>query len=197
MEKAKGALIETNIGPFAIELYWKHAPLACESFSILIEKEFYVNCLFHRLIKDYIAQTGDPTGTGRGGISGFDLLQSAVAGAASSETVSSSKGFPDELHPDLKHVGAGIVSMANSGSPNTNKSQFFITLAPTPALDGKHTIFGRISAGMKTIKKVSLTATDKNDRPIAPIVIEKTSLYYTDEPDMEAAAKRFLEKAKE
>ncbi|KAG0168271.1 heme binding [Apophysomyces sp. BC1015] len=78
----------------------------------------------------------------------------------------------DEIHPQLKHTGAGILSMANAG-PNTNGSQFFITLAPTPWLDGKHTIFGRVNDGMNVVKRMGLVGTDANDRPKATVRIER------------------------
>lgn len=97
-------------------------------------------------------QGGDPTGTGRGG-------ESIYGGV-----------FDDELSSSLKHTGAGILSMANSG-PNTNKSQFFITLAPTEWLDGKHTIFGRVLEGMKVIQQMGLVPTSDSDRPLEDIRI--------------------------
>ena len=101
-----------------------------------------------------MVQGGDPTGTGRGG-------ESIYGGQ-----------FEDELTRELKHTGAGILSMANSG-PNTNGSQFFITLAPQPSLDGKHTVFGRVFSGLETIKRIGAARTDANDRPIEPIRIIK------------------------
>ena len=99
-------------------------------------------------------QTGDPTGTGRGG--------SSIYG----------EKFEDELNPALKHTGAGILSMANSG-PNTNGSQFFVTLAPTPWLDGKHTIFGRVKSGLGVVQRMGLVKTDAEDRPTDQVKILK------------------------
>lgn len=97
-------------------------------------------------------QTGDPTGTGRGGSSIY------------------SEKFEDEINPSLRHTGAGILSMANSG-PNSNGSQFFITLAPTPWLDGKHAIFGRVKSGMKVIQRMGLVKTNADDRPVDQVKI--------------------------
>ena len=102
-------------------------------------------------------QTGDPTGTGRGGTSIYG------------------EKFEDEISPLLKHTGAGILSMANSG-PNTNGRQFFITLAPTPWLDGKHTIFGRVSRGMNIVKRMGLVKTGAEDRPTDEVKIVKASV---------------------
>lgn len=97
-------------------------------------------------------QTGDPTGTGRGG--------SSIYG----------EKFEDEINPSLKHTGAGVLSMANSG-PNTNGSQFFITLAPTPWLDGKHTIFGRVKSGLRVVQRMGLVKTGAEDRPMEQVKI--------------------------
>ena len=99
-------------------------------------------------------QTGDPTGTGRGG--------SSIYG----------EKFEDEIRTSLKHTGAGILSMANSG-PNTNGSQFFITLAPTPWLDGKHTIFGRVKGGMHIVQRMGLVKTNAEDKPLEQVKIIK------------------------
>lgn len=107
-------------------------------------------------------QGGDPTGTGRGG--------SSIYGDK----------FEDEISKELKHTGAGILSMANAG-PNTNGSQFFITLAPTPWLDGKHTIFGRVKSGMSVVKRMGLVPTDKEDRPAEELKILKTRILEADE----------------
>ncbi|CAH3181323.1 unnamed protein product, partial [Porites evermanni] len=113
---------------------------------------YYNNCKFHRVIKGFMIQTGDPTGTGKGGAS--------VYGPA----------FEDEITRELKHTGAGILSMANSG-PNTNGSQFFITLAPTQWLDGKHTVFGRVSGGIEIVRRIGLVETDPSDRPLHDVYI--------------------------
>ena len=108
-------------------------------------------------------QGGDPTGTGRGG-----------------ESIYGGK-FEDEISRNLKHTGAGIVSMANSG-PNTNGSQFFITLKSTPWLDNKHTIFGRIYSGMSIIQRMGMVSVDKNDKPTHPVTIYKAKPYRTIPP---------------
>ncbi|KAG5553274.1 hypothetical protein RHGRI_011213 [Rhododendron griersonianum] len=113
--------LETSMGSFTVEMYKDHAPRTCRNFIELSRRGYYDNVKFHRIIKDFIVQGGDPTGTGRGG-----------------ESIYGQK-FEDEITPKLKHTGAGIISMANAG-PNTNGSQFFITLAPTPSLDGNHMI---------------------------------------------------------
>ncbi|CRL08279.1 CLUMA_CG020890, isoform A [Clunio marinus] len=139
--------IDTSLGEFSIELYWKHAPNTCRNFAELSRRGYYNNTVFHRIISDFMIQGGDPTGTGRGGNSIYG------------------KEFVDEIHPDLRHSGAGIISMANSG-PNTNLSQFFITLSPTQHLDGKHTIFGRVYSGMGVIKRLGNVDTNRDDRPI-------------------------------
>nr|CCA25117.1 peptidylprolyl cistrans isomerase ppi1 putative [Albugo laibachii Nc14] len=146
--------VETSIGSFTIELYYQHAPKACHNFSQLAHNGYYNSTIFHRIIKDFMIQGGDPTGTGRGG-------ESIYGGH-----------FEDEIDSTLKHTGAGIVSMANAGK-NTNGSQFFVTLAPTPWLDGKHTIFGRVSDGIQVIQRVGLVPTGPNDCPREAIRIVK------------------------
>uniref|UniRef100_A0A182VP82 peptidylprolyl isomerase n=1 Tax=Anopheles merus TaxID=30066 RepID=A0A182VP82_ANOME len=152
---------ETTMGELTIELYWKHAPNTCRNFAELARRGYYNGTQFHRIIRDFMVQGGDPTGTGRGGQS--------IYGAT----------FADEIHSDLKHTGAGIVSMANSG-PDTNGSQFFITLGPAQWLDGKHTIFGRIHTGMQVVKRIGLVETDKNDRPVEPVKIDASNRHECD-----------------
>ncbi|KAJ3044921.1 heme binding [Rhizophlyctis rosea] len=151
-------VLETTAGRVTIELYWNHCKKTCENFYQLAKRGYYNGTKFHRIIADFMIQGGDPTGTGRGGQSIYG------------------QKFADEIHPELKHTGAGILSMANSG-PNTNGSQFFITLAPTPWLDGKHTIFGRVSSGMNVVKRIGLVPTDGSDRPKEDVTIMKAVAY--------------------
>ncbi|KAF8499953.1 cyclophilin-like domain-containing protein [Gautieria morchelliformis] len=138
-------LLETSLGQIEVELYWDHAPKTCKNFLELASRGYYNGVVFHRIISDFMVQGGDPTGTGRGGTSIYG------------------QRFEDEIHPELRFVGAGVLAMANSG-PNTNGSQFFMTLAPTPFLDGKHTIFGRVSAGIRVLQRLGAVATDNQDR---------------------------------
>jgi protein-export membrane protein SecD len=146
------AIISTAKGDIVIKLFADKAPNTVNNFVFLARQGFYDNTTFHRVIEDFMAQGGDPTGTGTGG-PGYT--------------------FPDEFHPDLRHNQPGILSMANSG-PDTNGSQFFITYAPTPWLDDKHSVFGRVLAGMDVLGAVTLrdpaTATTPGD------VIEKITI---------------------
>jgi peptidyl-prolyl cis-trans isomerase-like 1 len=135
----------------------QHAPKTCKNFSELARRGYYNGTVYHRIIPNFMIQGGDPTGTGRGG--------SSIYG----------EKFEDEISPSLKHTGAGILSMANSG-PNTNGSQFFITLAPTPWLDGKHTIFGRVKSGMKVVQKMGGVQTDSEDRPKEQMAIIRAKI---------------------
>jgi len=146
--------IKTTLGDFVVELYSApgHAPKTCENFLGLCMKGYYNGTVIHRVIPNFMIQMGDPTGTGRGG-----------------ESMWGGK-FEDEISPELKHTGAGILSMANAG-PNTNGSQFFVTLAPAPWLDGKHTIFGRVHSGMGVIERLGNIQTDSNDRPTTDVKI--------------------------
>eukprot|EP00053_Salpingoeca_punica_P023523 m.10472 g.10472 ORF g.10472 m.10472 type:complete len:167 (-) comp5223_c0_seq1:1263-1763(-) len=149
--------LETSLGKIVIELYWQHAPRTCKNFAELARRGYYNNSIFHRIIPNFMVQGGDPTGTGRGG--------GSIYGAK----------FNDEIHPELKHWGAGIISMANSG-PNTNGSQFFITLAPTPHLDGKHAIFGRVHDGLSVVQRMAAVQTGRDDRPTVDVKIHKAEV---------------------
>ena len=145
-------VLETSMGTVTLELYTSHAPRTCKNFSTLASRGYYAKCPIHRIIPNFMIQTGDPTGTGRGGRSIYG------------------DKFEDEISSELKHTGAGVLSMANSG-PDTNGSQFFITLAPTPWLDGKHTIFGRVKSGMRIVQRLGMARTNSEDRPLEDVSI--------------------------
>ena len=140
-------VIETNRGTVEVELFCKAAPLACENFIRLAEKGYYNGVIFHRVIKDFMIQGGDPTGTGRGGESIWE------------------KPFKDECTPESKFDKPGLLAMANAG-PNTNGSQFFITTVNTPWLNGNHTIFGKVVKGYDVVKKIESVPTSKDGRPL-------------------------------
>ncbi len=139
--------IETTMGDICADLYETEAPKTVENFVKLAKEGFYDGIIFHRVIPDFMLQTGDPTGTGRGG-PGYT--------------------FKDEFSPSLKHDKAGVLSMANSG-PNTNGSQFFITQVPTPWLDRKHSVFGQVTEGIEVVNKIAGAPRDHNDKPIKEV----------------------------
>lgn len=140
------AVLETTQGTIEIELLPDVAPKTVENFVGLIEKGYYDGIVFHRIIKDFMIQGGDPTGTGRGG-------QSLWGGQ-----------FEDEVHPNVQFDAPGILAMANAG-PGTNGSQFFITTVPTPWLNMRHTIFGRVVKGMDNVSNLENVPTAAGDRP--------------------------------
>ena len=150
----KVAVIETNMGTMEIELFEDKAPRTVSNFVDLIEKGFYDGVIFHRIISGFMIQGGDPTGTGRGG-PGYTI--------------------DDEFHPDLKHDSKGILSMANAG-PNTGGSQFFITLAPTPHLDNRHAVFGKLISGEDVLDKIGAVETGPNDKPINEVKMIKVTI---------------------
>ena len=146
--------IETSLGDLDVDLYVREAPITTQHFVQLAERGFYDGLIFHRVIPDFMIQTGDPTGTGTGG-PGYT--------------------FPDEFSPRLRHDQAGVLSMANSG-PNTNGSQFFITVVPTPWLDHRHSVFGQVTRGMEVVKRVANAPRDQNDKPLEPVVMRKVTI---------------------
>ena len=146
--------IDTSKGTIEAELFAKEVPKTVENFVTLTKKGFYDGIIFHRVIPGFMVQTGDPTGTGRGG-PGYK--------------------FEDEFSPSLRHDKAGILSMANSG-PNTNGSQFFITDAPTPWLDGKHSVFGRVTKGLEIVSGIARAPRDSQDKPLSPIAMTKVTV---------------------
>lgn len=150
-------VFETSLGNFEMTLKPDIAPTACENFLGLVAKGYYDGTIFHRVIKNFMVQGGDPTGTGSGGKS------------------MSGQPFLDEVKPDVKFDKPGLLAMANRG-PNTNGSQFFITTALTPWLNMRHTIFGEVTAGYDIVKKMEAVPTAPGDRPVEPIKIKKAYL---------------------
>ena len=139
----KIAEFNTNKGSFKIGLFNDKAPITTGNFIKLVKDGFYNGLIFHRVIPNFMIQSGCPHGTGRGG-PGYTIK--------------------DEFHPDLKHDAPGILSMANAG-PNTGGSQFFITVAPTPWLDKHHSIFGKVIEGMEIVNTISKVNRDRDDKP--------------------------------
>ena len=148
------ANFETTMGNFRIELYSDLAPNTVKNFVDLAKKNFYDGVIFHRVIDNFMIQGGDPTGTGMGG-PGYHI--------------------PDEFGKGLKHNSKGILSMANAG-PDTGGSQFFITLVPTPWLDGHHAIFGHVIEGMEVVEAIGHTKTGRGDRPVEDVVMKKVTI---------------------
>ena len=146
--------IETELGVIKAEIFEDKAPITSANFIKLAKEGFYNGVIFHRVIKDFMIQTGDPQGTGMGG-PGYTIK--------------------DEFHPRLKHTSIGVLSMANAG-PNTGGSQFFITLVPTSWLDGKHAIFGQVIQGLDIVKKIGEVQTGASDRPAKQISMKKVTV---------------------
>jgi peptidylprolyl isomerase len=154
---AKNVILETNAGKIEIKLFPDVAPKACENFTKLVEKGYYNGLIFHRVIKDFMIQGGDPTGTGRGGESIWG------------------KPIEDEFKSDVVFDRPGILAMANAG-PETNGSQFFITTVPTPWLSGHHTIFGEVVSGYDVVQKIESTDVGGQDKPLKDQKIIKAYL---------------------
>jgi cyclophilin family peptidyl-prolyl cis-trans isomerase len=148
--------VQTNMGLIVLRFYPKQAPLAVANFKGLTAKGYYDGIIFHRVIDGFMIQGGDPTGTGFSGDSVWG------------------RNFKDEPHQDLRFERAGLLAMANSG-PNTNGSQFFITLAPTPHLNDKHTIFGEVVEGMDVVNAIAKVRKD-NDKPAKPVIMESVTV---------------------
>jgi len=148
------AKVVTNHGEIRIELFEDRAPATTKNFVDLAEKKYFDGIVFHRVIDGFMIQGGDPTGTGRGG-PGYTIK--------------------DEFHPELKHSGEGILSMANAG-PDTGGSQFFITLDATPWLDGKHAVFGRVISGIDVVRAIGKVAKGAGDRPVDAVVMETVTI---------------------
>ena len=145
--KSYRATIKTDKGDIHLTLEGQKAPKTVNNFVFLARQGFYDGVVFHRVIADFMAQTGDPTGTGSGG-PGYK--------------------FADEFHPDLRHDGPGVLSMANAGA-GTNGSQFFITHVATPWLDDKHSVFGRVSGGLDVLLSIPERDPSRRDSPAVRI----------------------------
>jgi len=154
MKPNRHAIIETNMGTMELELFENRAPITTKNFIDLAEKGYYDGIIFHRIIDGFMIQGGDPTGTGFGG-PGYTIK--------------------DEFHPELDHGQVGTLSMANSG-PDSGGSQFFITLVPTPGLDGKHAVFGQLVKGQDVLAEIGSVETDAGDRPLEEVVMEKVTI---------------------
>ena len=169
MQPGTYARFETTQGNFTIRLFDKEAPTTVANFVGLAEgtkewtdpatgqkrkEPYYDGVIFHRVINGFMIQGGDRLGQGTGG-PGYK--------------------FSDEFHPSLRHARAGILSMANAG-PNTNGSQFFITLGPTPHLDNRHSVFGEVVEGLDVVQKIGAVATGRQDRPVTPVVMNKVTI---------------------
>lgn len=151
------AVFNTNMGKFEVELYPDKTPKTVENFTGLAEKGYYKGVIFHRVIPNFMIQGGDPTGTGRGGESIWG------------------KSFEDEVNTGLEFDSPGILAMANAG-PNTNGSQFFITVAATPWLNNHHTIFGKIISGMDVVNSISQVKRNAQDKPLTDVVIKDITI---------------------
>ena len=157
MNKKSIVILETSLGNIEVTLKPEVAPKACENFIGLVQKKYYDGIIFHRIIKNFMIQGGDPTGTGTGGESLWG------------------QSFGDEYSSQVKFDKPGLLAMANRG-PSTNGSQFFITTVATPWLHMKHTIFGEITHGYEIVQKMEAVKTGAADRPIEPIKILKAYL---------------------
>ena len=149
----------TNRGAFSVLLHHTKAPKTCQNFIDLAEgtetgSPFYDGLAFHRVIADFMLQGGCPDGDGRGG---------------------PDYRFADEIHPDLKHTTGGMLSMANAG-PNTNGSQFFVTLVPCGWLDGKHAVFGEVVEGLDVVTAIGEVETNASDQPREPVTIDTVTI---------------------
>ena len=166
------AHFETTLGNFTAELFEAQVPRTVANFVGLAEgtrewthpgtgerqsAPYFDGIIFHRVISGFVIQGGDPLGEGHGG-PGYQ--------------------FEDEFHPDLLHDRAGVLSMANAG-PNTNGSQFFITLGPTPHLDRRHSVFGAVVSGLDVVERIGRVKTDGRDRPVTPVVMQRVSIERT------------------
>ncbi len=154
-EVQKILTLETTYGTIKLQLFPDKAPKTVARIEELVKNNFYNGIIFHRVIDNFMIQAGDPTGTGAGG---------------------SGKTIPNEFNNGLKHDKEGVLAMANTGRPNSQDSQFYITLGPQPHLDGKYTIFGQVIEGMDVVKKIAKVPKDNKDKPLEDVKIIKASI---------------------
>lgn len=159
--------LHTTLGDIKVELFCEQVPFACENFLAHCASGYYTDCHFHRNIKGFIVQSGDPTNTGTGGESIWH------------------RTFKDEFVPTLKHNKRGILSMANSG-PDTNGSQFFFTYAKHPHLNSVYTVFGHVISGFETLDALEKVPVDENDRPLTPVKIRSVTIHANPIADAQA-----------
>ena len=159
-EKPRVRVVTTE-GEFVAELDLERAPLTAGNFLALAQRGFYDGTLFHRIVRDFVIQGGDPL--------------SKDADPANDGTGDPGYAIPDEFHPQLRHDDIGVLSMANSG-PNTGGSQFFVTLAATPHLDDRHSVFGRVVEGLDIVRRIGVAQVDANDTPLDPIRVERVEI---------------------
>ena len=174
-------ILHTSFGDVDIELWCKEAPIACRNFIQLSMEKYYDNVLIHRVIKDFMMQTGDPTGTGSGGESIYNNNNNNSNSNNDSNNKEKIKGFKDEIHGRIKFNKRGLVAMANDNIPNTNRSQFFITFAPCEWLNKKHTIFGKVTGNtifnVMSVNEMDTTDTDMmKDKPVNDIYIKSVEI---------------------
>lgn len=155
MTKNPIAMVETSMGTFKIELFADKVPNTVQNFIELVKRGFYKDMIFHRVVAGLVIQTGDPTGTGRGG---------------------SGKSIKLEIHPDLKHDTAGVVGMARTQDPDSASSQFYITLGPASHLDGKYAIFGKVIEGLEVVMAIGQVEVGPNDRPVVPVMLKSITM---------------------
>jgi cyclophilin family peptidyl-prolyl cis-trans isomerase len=151
------ARFETSMGDFTAELNEKEAPITSKNFADLAEKGYYNNLTFHRVIDNFMIQGGCPQGTGTGG-PGYTI---------------------QDEHNTLKHDKAGVLAMARTSAPNSAGSQFYITVVPTPFLDGQkppYVVFGQVTDGVDVVQKIGKTQTDSRDKPVTPVVIKTITI---------------------
>ena len=143
-------VIETSMGNISFELYPKTAPKTVNSFVFLAKSGFFNGIIFHRVVKGFVIQAGDPTGTGTGG-PGYS--------------------FGNEIVPSVNKVVTGVLAMANTGAPNSNGSQFFIPVTDQPSLDSGYTVFGKVTSGMQVVDNIDNVKVDSNSKPLTPVKI--------------------------